>query len=200
MGIERALPWLPGALACGYLAGSIPMGLAVARLFSLPDPRNIGSGNIGATNVLRTGNKAAAAITLLLDASKGLLAVLFFLGWGDLAAQAAGLGALIGHCFPIWLGFRGGKGVATFLGVLLGLFWPAGLLACLTWLIVAGIFRISSVAALASSLSAPIWLAILDRWEAVLVMILIALLVWVRHAANIRRVIAGDEPRIGKSS
>lgn len=200
MGLERALPWLIGAFAAGYLAGSIPMGLVVARIFALPDPRGIGSGNIGATNVLRTGSKPAAALTLILDSLKGALPVLVFLGWGDLAGQAAGLGAFIGHCFPVWLKFRGGKGVATFLGVLMGVFWPAGLLACLTWLVTAGLSRISSAAALVASLSAPIWLAVFDRWEAVLVMILIVLLVWIRHSANIRRLLAGTEPKIGEKA
>ena len=119
MGFERALPWLILALGCGYLAGSIPFGVIVARVFRLGDLRKIGSGSIGATNVLRTGNKLAALATLLLDALKGALPVLFFLGWGDLAGQAAGLGAFLGHCFPVWLRFRGGKGVATWLGVML---------------------------------------------------------------------------------
>ncbi|MEM8792061.1 MAG: glycerol-3-phosphate 1-O-acyltransferase PlsY [Pseudomonadota bacterium] len=198
MGLDRALPWLIGALSCGYLIGSIPVGLLIAQIFGLPDPRTIGSGNIGATNVLRTGNRAAAAATLLLDGLKGLVPVILFLSWGDLAAQMAGAGAFIGHCFPVWLRFRGGKGVATFLGVVLGLYFPAGALTCLTWLVAAGIFRISSAAALASSFSAAIWLAVFERWEAVLVVALITVIVWIRHSANIRRLLDGTEPRIGQ--
>ncbi|MDT8345111.1 MAG: glycerol-3-phosphate acyltransferase, partial [Thermohalobaculum sp.] len=144
MAPDRALPWLGLALACGYLAGSVPFGVIVARLFGLGDLRKIGSGNIGATNVLRTGNRLAAALTLGLDALKGALPVVVFLGWGDLAAQAAGVGAMLGHCFPVWLRFRGGKGVATFLGVVLGLSLPAGVLICGTWLVAARLSRISS--------------------------------------------------------
>lgn len=200
MGIERALPWLLLALGAGYLVGSIPFGVVVARLFRLGDLRKIGSGNIGATNVLRTGNKAAAALTLLLDALKGMLPVLVFLGWGDLAAQAAALGAIIGHCFPVWLHFRGGKGVATYIGIMLALSFGAGVLVCLTWLAVAALTRISSAAALAASALGPIWLAVLGRWEAVLVAIIVALLIWARHHANIRRLLAGTEPRIGSNS
>ena len=197
MGLERALPWLIAALAGGYLAGSIPFGMLVARALSLGDLRRIGSGNIGATNVLRTGSKGAAALTLLLDAAKGAIPVLVFLGWGDLAAQAAALGALLGHCFPVWLAFRGGKGVATFLGIVLALYWPAGVATCATWLAAAGLSRISSVGALAAAAAAPVWLVVFARWEAVLVTAVLAGLVWLRHAGNIRRLAAGTEPRIG---
>ena len=198
MGLERALPWLIAAFAGGYLAGSVPFGMLLSRLMGLGDLRRIGSGNIGATNVLRTGNRTAAALTLVLDALKGALPVLLFLGWGDLAAQAAGAGALVGHCFPVWLRFRGGKGVATFLGVMVGLYWPAGAAVCLTWLAGAGISRISSVGALAAAASAPLWLMAFERWEAVLVAILLAALVWLRHAGNIVRLLRGEEPRIGQ--
>lgn len=198
MALDRALPWLAGAFACGYLAGSIPFGLTVARLFRLPDPRGVGSGNIGAANMLRTGGRTAAAATLLLDALKGLIPVLGFLTWGDLPAQAAGLGAVLGHCFSVWLRFRGGKGVATCLGAALGLFWPAGALACLAWLAVAGATRIASAAGLTACLSVPVWLAAFARWEAVLVALLIAAVVWIRHAPNIRRLLTGSEPRIGE--
>ena len=197
MGLDRALPWLIAALAAGYLAGSIPFGLLLSRTLGLGDPRRIGSGNIGATNVLRTGSKGAAALTLLLDAAKGAAPVLAFLSWGDLAAQAAGLGAFLGHCFPVWLGFRGGKGVATFLGIVLALHWPAGLAVCATWLAAAGLSRISSVGALAAAASAPLWLVALSRWEAVLAAALLAGLVWLRHRANIARLIRREEPRIG---
>ncbi|WP_406600609.1 glycerol-3-phosphate 1-O-acyltransferase PlsY [Thermohalobaculum sediminis] len=197
MAPDRALPWLALALACGYLAGSVPFGVIVARLFRLGDLRKIGSGNIGATNVLRTGNKVAAALTLVLDAMKGTVPVVVFLGWGDLAAQAAGAGAMLGHCFPVWLRFRGGKGVATFIGVVLGLSLPAGLLVCATWLAAARMSRISSVGALAAAGLAPLWFWTLGRIEAVLTVAGLAALVWMRHHANIRRLIAGEEPRIG---
>ncbi|MEL6219356.1 MAG: glycerol-3-phosphate 1-O-acyltransferase PlsY [Pseudomonadota bacterium] len=198
MGLDRALPWLLGAFLAGYLVGSVPFGILVSRLFGLADPRTVGSGNIGATNVLRSGHKAAAAVTLLLDALKGAVPVLLFLFWGDLAAQAAGLGALIGHCFPVWLRFRGGKGVATFLGLVAALYWPAGAAAALTWLVAAGASRISSLAALVSAASAPVWLWGLGRLEAVLAVALAAVLVWARHHANIGRLLRGEEPRIGR--
>ncbi|MEO0622065.1 MAG: glycerol-3-phosphate 1-O-acyltransferase PlsY [Pseudomonadota bacterium] len=198
MGLDRALPWLLGAFLAGYLVGSVPFGILVSRLFGLADPRTVGSGNIGATNVLRSGHKAAAAVTLLLDALKGAVPVLLFLFWGDLAAQAAGLGALIGHCFPVWLRFRGGKGVATFLGLVAALYWPAGAAAALTWLVAAGASRISSLAALVSAASAPVWLWGLGRLEAFLAVALAAVLVWARHHANIGRLLRGEEPRIGR--
>lgn len=198
MGFERAMPFLLIAFACGYLAGSIPFGVIVARIFGLGDLRKIGSGNIGATNVLRTGNKAAAATTLLLDAAKGALPVAIFLAlWGDLAGQLAGLGAFLGHCFPVWLRFRGGKGVATWLGVLLAIHPLTWALVCLTWLVGAFVTRISSAGALLASASGPLWLIVFDRWEAVLLSIILALLVWLRHHANIRRLLRGEEPRIG---
>ena len=202
MGWERALPWLIAAFAAGYLIGSIPVGLLVSRLFGLGDPRQIGSGNIGATNVLRSGSKLAAMVTLWLDAAKGAVPVLIFLNWGDLSAQLAGLGAVIGHCFPVWLGFRGGKGVASFIGVILALYWPVGLLVCLSWLLAAGLSRISSVGALVATASAPLWLIGLGRWEAVMVSLVLALLIWIRHSANVGRLLRGTEPkiRLGRSS
>ncbi|MEM1161672.1 MAG: glycerol-3-phosphate 1-O-acyltransferase PlsY [Pseudomonadota bacterium] len=198
MGFERALPWLLTALACGYLIGSVPVGVLLARLMNLGDLRKIGSGNIGATNVLRTGNKAAAALTLFLDGAKGAAAVLAFLNWGDLAAQAAGTGAVLGHCLPVWLRFRGGKGVATFLGVVIALAWPVGLLTCASWLVGAALSRISSVGALVAAVSAPLWMWAMGHPEAVLSTAFIALWVWIRHAANIGRLLQGKEPRIGK--
>lgn len=198
LGMDRALPWLMLALAAGYLAGSVPFGVLVARAFRLGDLRKIGSGNIGATNVLRTGNKAAAALTLLLDGAKGALPVALFLGWGDLAAQAAGLGAFLGHCFPVWLGFRGGKGVATFLGVVLGLHPLTFAAVAATWLAAAALSRISSVGALAASASAPLWLMLFGRWEAVLFAVILAALIWLRHHENIRRLLRREEPRIGR--
>ncbi len=200
MGLDRALPWLVLAFAMGLAAGSVPMGLLVARAFGLPDPRGIGSGNIGATNVLRTGHRGAAALTFGLDALKGALPTWALLGWGDLAAQAAGLGALVGHCFSPWLRFRGGKGVATLQGVMLALHWPAGLAVAATWLAAVALSRISSVGGLAAAASAPLWLLAFGRWEAVLAATLAAGLVWVRHGSNLRRLVAGTEPRIGRSS
>lgn len=198
MAWERALPWLAMAFACGYLVGSVPVGLMAARAFGTVDPRTIGSQNIGATNVLRTGNKAAAAATLLFDMAKGAVPVLVVLSlWGDLAAQAAGVGAVVGHTLPAWLRFRGGKGVASFLGVTLGLNPPAGALVCATWLVAAFLGRISSLAALVATASAPLWFYLLGRLEAVLVVAALAVWVWLRHASNIGRLVRGTEPRIG---
>lgn len=198
LGLQHALPWLLAALAAGYLAGSIPVGVLVARAFRLGDLRKMGSGNIGATNVLRTGNKGAAALTLGLDFAKGAVPVYLFLGWGDLAAQAAGLGAFLGHCLPVWLWFRGGKGVATFLGIMLGLHPASFAGVAVTWLVAAGISRISSVGALAAAASAPFWLMSFQRWEAVLFAIVLAVLIWLRHHANIARLVRGEEPRMGQ--
>ena len=199
--IETSWPWLLRALAIGYLIGSIPMGMIVARVFGLGNLRKIGSGNIGATNVLRTGNKLAAALTLVVDMAKGWVAVALFLYLdGDLAAQSAGIGAVLGHCLPVWLWFRGGKGVATFLGVILGFYFFAGLLTCATWLVGAALTRISSAAAILSALSAPLWLILLGRPEAVLAAAALAGWVILRHHANIRRLAAGTEPRIGKKT
>ena len=198
MAWERALPWLALAFACGYLIGSVPVGLLVSRVFGIVDPRRIGSGNIGATNVLRSGSKRAAALTLLLDMAKGALPVLVFLTlWGDLAAQAAGVGAIVGHTLPVWLRFRGGKGVASFLGLTLALHPPGGALVCATWLAAAFLSRISSVGSLAAAASAPLWYYLLGRPEAVLVVAAVAVWVWVRHADNIGRLLRGHEPRIG---
>ena len=185
--------------AAGYFLGSIPFGLVIAKLLRLGDLRKIGSGNIGATNVLRTGNKGAAAATLLLDAAKGAVAVLIgrFAESGDVV-QITGLMAFIGHCFPVWLMFRGGKGVATFIGIVLALSLPAGIATCLTWLAVAFLFRISSLSALISCIACPMWLIILGKPEYAILSVMLAVLVWVRHAQNIRRILNGEEPRIGK--
>jgi glycerol-3-phosphate acyltransferase PlsY len=181
-----------------YLVGSVPFGVLITRAFGLGDLRAIGSGNIGATNVLRTGNKGAAAATLLLDAGKGAVAVLLARNFaGETAAMVAGLAAFLGHLFPIWLKFQGGKGVATFLGVTLALAWPAGLAACATWLVVAFAFRFSSLAALVAAASTPVWLALFGRSDAVWLGLALAALVFVRHQANIRRLLEGTEPRIG---
>ncbi len=181
-----------------YLIGSIPFGVVIARALGLGDLRKIGSGNIGATNVLRTGNKGAAAATLLLDGAKGAVAVLAgrYFG-GEIAAELAGLGAFLGHLYPVWLRFRGGKGVATFLGVMLALAWPVGLAACATWAAFAAAFRFSSLAALAAAISAPIWLVVFGPAQAAWLGLVLASLVLLRHRANIRRLLAGTEPRIG---
>lgn len=187
------------AALLGYLLGSIPFGVLLTRALGLGDLRAIGSGNIGATNVLRTGNKGAALATLLLDGGKGAAAVLIARAVaGEPAAMVAGFAAFLGHLFPVWLGFRGGKGVATFLGFLLALGWPAGLAACATWLAVAAAFRISSLAALAAAASAPLWLALWGPPGSAWVGLAVAVLVFVRHAANIRRLLDGTEPRIGR--
>lgn len=181
-----------------YLLGSIPFGLLITRALGLGDLRGIGSGNIGATNVLRTGNKSAAAATLILDALKGAAAVLIARAVvGEHAALLAGFAAFLGHLFPVWLGFRGGKGVATFLGVTLALAWPVGLIACATWALTAAASKISSLAALVAAVTAPLWLALLGPRGSVWVGLGMAALVVLRHSANITRLRDGTEPRIG---
>lgn len=184
----------------GYLAGSIPFGLVLTRLAGLGDIRNIGSGNIGATNVLRTGNKALALATLVLDAAKGAVVVLVIraLTDDDSLALLSGLAAVLGHLFPVWLKFKGGKGVATGLAVLTAASWPVGLAACAVWLLVAFVARYSSLAALAAFAVSPVMAVILGNFGAVKLSFTIAVLVFVRHQANIRRLLAGTEPRIGK--
>jgi glycerol-3-phosphate acyltransferase PlsY len=182
----------------GYLLGSIPFGLILTRAAGLGDIRRIGSGNIGATNVLRTGNKGLAAATLLLDGLKGAVAVLLAsrLGGHD-ALLWAGVGAVLGHAFPVWLGFKGGKGVATSYGVLIAAAWPVGLCAGALWLAMAAVARISSLAALVSFALAPVLAAALADQTIVKLALVIAVLVFARHHENIRRLLAGTEPRIG---
>jgi glycerol-3-phosphate acyltransferase PlsY len=187
------------AFACGYLLGSIPFGLILAKLAGLGDLRQIGSGNIGATNVLRAGSKALAALTLILDAAKGTAAVLLGGYWGADAAILAGLGAFLGHLFPIWLGFRGGKGVATFIGVLLGLYWPAAIVFCAIWLLVAFATRYSSLAALVASGGSVCVLALTGQWRLAALFLLLTFLLYIRHASNIGRLARGEETRIGES-
>ena len=183
----------------GYGIGSIPFGLVLARVMGLGNLREIGSGNIGATNVLRTGNKKAAALTLLLDAGKGAFVVLIakLLANPD-AVQLAALMAMIGHCYPVWLRFKGGKGVATFLGIMLALAWPAGIGCCIAWLIGAGISRMSSMGALAAASASTFLLVFLGYGYILLLGIALTILVFWRHRANIHRVRAGTEPKIGQ--
>ncbi|QYX57456.1 glycerol-3-phosphate 1-O-acyltransferase PlsY [Roseovarius sp. SCSIO 43702] len=185
--------------AFGYLLGSIPFGILITRAMGLGNLREIGSGNIGTTNVLRTGSKGAALATLLLDGAKGAVAAL--IAWplaGYDAAQLAGFAAFLGHCFPPWLGFRGGKGVATFLGLLLALAWPAGIAACLTWLVTALLTRISSFAAITAASFSIIWVVILGHGEMLVMQVFLTLVILWRHRENIARIKAGTEPRIGR--
>jgi glycerol-3-phosphate acyltransferase PlsY len=184
------------AAAAGYLLGSIPFGLLLTWAAGLGDIRKIGSGNIGATNVLRTGHKGLAAATLLLDGGKGALAVLVSRHWGPDTAILAGCGAFLGHLYPLWLRFKGGKGVATSLGVLLALDWRIGLIACLTWLLVASLFRYSSLAALSALAAAPIAARFIATRHLAAIALFIAALVWVRHRQNIRRLLCGQETKI----
>ncbi len=191
--------FLPLAFIIGYLLGSIPFGLVLTRLAGTQDLRTIGSGNIGATNVLRTGRKGLAAATLLLDALKGTLAVIIagYLGGAE-AAMVAGLGAFLGHLFPVWLKFKGGKGVAVYIGILIGLYWPAAVLFCVIWLATALISRYSSLSALIASVVTPIFIwwqghAMLAALFAVLTLLLVYM-----HRENIRRLLAGTEGKIGQ--
>ncbi len=188
------------ALGLGYLLGSIPFGLILTRLFGAGDLRSIGSGSIGATNVLRTGRKGLAAGTLLLDAGKGALAVWLAAQWWPLAAPIAVFGAIVGHCFPVWLGFKGGKGVATALGIALALSWPVALICAAVWLVVFAISRISSLGGMTATLAGPIAAWALGRSELILPLAGIALVVLWRHRANISRLRAGTEPRVGQKS
>jgi len=182
----------------GYLLGSIPFGLVITRAAGGPDVRTIGSGNIGATNVLRTGRKGLAAATLLCDALKGTIAVLLA-GYyaGHEAALAAGLGAFLGHLFPVWLKFKGGKGVATYIGLLIGLYWPAVLIFCGIWLVVAFISRYSSLSALIASALTPLALYLLGQPTTAVLFLLLTVLLWIMHRANIARLLAGTEGKIG---
>ncbi|MGN6769696.1 MAG: glycerol-3-phosphate 1-O-acyltransferase PlsY [Rhizobiaceae bacterium] len=187
-----------GALVVGYLFGSIPSGYLLARAAGLGDVRNIGSGNIGATNVLRTGNKGLAALTLILDALKGTVPVWLALHYlGLYPAMLAGLGAFLGHLFPVWLGFKGGKGVATYLGVLLGLAWEGVIVFAVAWLLVAAITRFSSLAALVAAVAVPVALVFLGRLELAELFAVMSAIVFIKHRPNIERLIAGTESKIG---
>jgi acyl phosphate:glycerol-3-phosphate acyltransferase len=200
------LPAYAAALAFGYLCGSIPFGLILTRLAGTQDIRSIGSGNIGATNVLRTGRKGLAAATLLGDALKGtaaVLAVYWYYGreyqyFADELAIPAALGALLGHLFPVWLGFKGGKGVATYIGILLALAWPVGLAFCLIWLAVAALTRYSSLAALVASALTPFGVWMVGTLPQAVLLALLTALLWIMHRGNISRLINGTEGKIGK--
>ena len=188
------------AAIAGYLLGSIPFGLVLTRMAGLGDIRRIGSGNIGATNVLRTGNKKVAALTLLLDALKGTAPVVA-MTWlaGPSAGILAGLAAFFGHLFPMWLGFKGGKGVATNIGVLFGLHWPLGLAFLAVWLAVAFAFRISSLAALTASLLTPLWAWLMGRTDLLLPALVLGAAIFLTHRANMARLVKGEEPKIALS-
>jgi glycerol-3-phosphate acyltransferase PlsY len=194
---EFLWPAAAGVLVLGYLLGSIAFGLLLTRIAGAGDLREIGSGNIGATNVLRTGRKGLAAATALLDIGKGAAAVLLaeqlLAGSGPLA----GLGAFIGHCYPVWLGFRGGKGVATLMGVVVALHWPSGLVYAGVWLGLLAALRISSLAGITAAICAPVSAAFFDRSDLVLLLLALALIVVWKHRANIDRLLSGTEPRVG---
>lgn len=197
-----SVDWTHGgiAIALGYLSGSVPFGLLFSLAFGEGDVRKIGSKSIGATNVLRTGNRAAAALTLLFDAAKGAAAVLIarYL-WGEDAALIAALGAFLGHLFPVWLGFKGGKGIAVSLGILLAVYWPVALGGLATWLVMLALFRISSLSALVTALVTPIYMYLFGLPHAAVLAVLLAVLVFLAHHENVRRLLSGEEPRIGQS-
>lgn len=194
-----ALPYYLAALVFGYALGSVPFGLLITRLAGAGDVRDIGSGNIGATNVLRTGRKSLAALTLLADLLKGTAAALIGLQWGPDTGILAGFGAFVGHLAPVWLKFRGGKGVATYIGVLLGLYWPAAAAFGTIWLLVAGLSRYSSLAALLACTAVPAVLAYFGQWQTMELFVVMTILVYLRHAANIARLVRGKESKIGGS-
>ena len=186
--------------AFGYLVGSIPFGILIAKLLGLGDLRKIGSGNIGATSVLRTGNKFAAFLTLLFDFSKGALVVILIdQNFNADAVQFAAVGALLGHCFPIWLKFKGGKAVATFLGITVALSFPIGAICCCVWLLMALLARMSSLSSLISATSAPITALVLNKPQVIALLIFLTIIVFFRHQQNIARILKGVEPKIGKT-
>ncbi|MET0429106.1 MAG: glycerol-3-phosphate 1-O-acyltransferase PlsY [Microvirga sp.] len=194
---SESLPFVLGALVLGYLFGSIPFGLIFTRMAGLGDIRNVGSGNIGATNVLRTGRKGLAAATLVADALKGTIPVLIAWRWGVEAASVAAMGAFLGHLFPVWLGFRGGKGVATLIGVLIGLKFPAALVFAAIWLAVAFGTRYSSLSSLLASAASPVVLWLLGEPRMAGVCVIMTALLWWKHRENIERLLARTEGRIG---
>ncbi len=197
--ITTSLTGLIAWASIGYLLGSVPFGIVIARALGLGDLRQIGSGNIGATNVLRTGSKLGAFLTLILDAGKaGIAALLALVFAGPDAAQLAGFAAFVGHCFPIWLRFKGGKGVATFFGLLFALAWPVGLATGATWLAIAGVFRYSSFAALISSAAAIGWAFFLGFPQMIALCLALAIMIYWRHGENIQRIKDGTETKIGQ--
>lgn len=197
--IDSALTVLLLWAVLGYLIGSVPFGVVVARVMGLGNLREIGSGNIGATNVLRTGSKPAAAATLVLDAGKGAVALLLARALaGEDAAQVAALAAMFGHCYPVWLRFQGGKGVATFLGIVLALAWPVGLVCCALWLAAAGLTKISSMGGIVSAAASSIAVVLMGYGTAYLLCLALTVIVIWRHRANITRIKAGTEPKIGQ--
>ncbi|WP_136657056.1 glycerol-3-phosphate 1-O-acyltransferase PlsY [Nitratireductor sp. XY-223] len=195
---QLSLPYFAAALVFGYLLGSIPFGLILTRMAGLGDVRKIGSGNIGATNVLRTGNKALAAATLILDALKGTAAVLVASIWGPDTAVIAGFGAFMGHLFPVWLKFRGGKGIATYVGVLLGLVPIGVVIFAVIWLATAAITRYSSLAALISAIVVPVALFLLGHIQVAELFTVMSAMTFIKHRANIARLLSGEESRIGE--
>lgn len=188
-----------GALLLGYLLGSIPFGVILTRIGGAGDIRAVGSGNIGATNVLRTGRKDLAAATLLLDALKGVVAVLVVRHVSPDNEPLAAAGAFLGHCYPVWLRFRGGKGVATLLGIALALLWPVGLVYAAVWLMILGGLRVSSLAGMLAALSAPVTAAFCNRFDLMFLFAALALILIWKHAPNIERLLAGTEPRVGRA-
>ncbi|MDB5696282.1 MAG: glycerol-3-phosphate acyltransferase [Sphingomonas bacterium] len=199
--MDTQIIWLApaGALLIGYLLGSIPFGVLLTRWGGAGDVRQIGSGNIGATNVLRTGRKGLAAATLILDALKGVAAVLIVRHFSPGDEPLAAAGAFLGHCYPVWLRFKGGKGVATLLGLTLALHWPVGLVYAGVWLASLALLRVSSLAGMLAALSAPVSAALFDRFDLVLLFLSLALVLLWKHSENIERLLAGTEPRLGAS-
>ena len=195
--ISADMPYYLAALLFGYALGSIPFGLVLIRLAGLGDIRNVGSGNIGATNVLRTGHRSLALATLLLDAGKGALAVLLGQRFGPDIAVIAATGAFFGHLFPVWLGLKGGKGVATYMGIALAFNWMIGLMSISTWLVVAGVLRFSSVAALIAALLTPVYFWLSGDFQYAELTGALSILVFIRHYQNIRRLLSGNESKIG---
>jgi glycerol-3-phosphate acyltransferase PlsY len=200
--VQSDILWLgpTAAILIGYLLGSIPFGVLLTRMAGAGDLRQIGSGNIGATNVLRTGRKGLAAATLVLDLAKGAAAVLIANALFPGTGMLAGIGAFIGHCYPVWLKFRGGKGVATLMGIVVALHWPSGLVYAGVWLGLLAALRISSLAGISAAVSAPVSAAFFGRIDLVLMLLGLALIVLWKHRENIDRLLSGTEPRIGKKS
>jgi glycerol-3-phosphate acyltransferase PlsY len=197
----QALPYYAAAFVFGYLCGSIPFGILLTRLAGGPDLRTVGSGNIGATNVLRTGRRGLAAATLIGDMLKGTIAVLVTRHvLGQDSALVAAVGAFLGHLFPVWLRFRGGKGVATYIGVLLGIAWPAAIVFCAVWLAIAAVSRYSSLAALIASAVTPVFLWWRGDTTEALVFFLLSAVLWIMHRGNIGRLLSGTEGKIGARS